>query len=178
MRKVFAKEPKEPKKEPWSEKNPIRQQMKMDVAKNRITDDMTLEQAQALRAMYGSMKAEVFKSCLEGMKQIVAKAKERAASDHAAYLHDRQIRPKPACEKNGEPSWDGHEAKKLLAVDLEDDKLKKLSPKELWETRSQYKEFTLKTFRGHIYQAQHTEKFFNQWGNTKKDYPLVVNDKM
>lgn len=148
--------------------------MKMDVAKNRITNDMSLEQAQALRAMYGSMKAEVFKSRLEGMKQIVAKAKERAAYDHAAYLHDRQIRPKPMYKKNGEPNWHGHEAKKLLALDLYDKELKKLSPEELWEMRSQYKEFTLKTFRGHIYQAQHTEKFFNQWANTKKDYPLVV----
>ena len=73
----------------------------------------------------------------------------------------------------GEPEWVDHEARELLAIDMDNNLHKRMAPRELYMRRLQYQEFSLETFRGHIYQEEHTRKWKAQWVDGRKEYALV-----
>lgn len=173
--KLLSRVEKEKKNaRPWTEKNPVRQQMQQDVRDGTILPEMTFQEARQSRPEYTeSMTSDQFKSRLSSMRDIVAKKLARAAEDAVDLCHDRQLHPRPETNGKGEPNWVDSEAKALLELDMENGLHKKMKPKELYLTRYQYKEFELKTFRDHIYQEEHTMKWRTQWVDGKKEYALV-----
>lgn len=173
MRKSLSAPPKKSKEEKWNQKNPARIQMKWDVAEGVISNAMDFTAAQGVRALYGKMTAAQFKSRLTSMREIVATGQARAAVDAMNYFNDRLLHPRPKFKMDGEPVWMEHEAKDLLEIDMNDGKHKRMAPKELHESRLQYQDFTLDTFRGHIYQEIQTRKWREQWVEGKKQYALV-----
>lgn len=74
---------------------------------------------------------------------------------------------------SGEPYWDTHDAKDLLEQDLLDamecDPPKHWTPKELWETRTAYQEFKLKTFSSHVAQQVRRFRMFPGWQKERND---------
>ena len=173
MRKVVAKPQKVQKEEAWSSNNPARIQMKWDVADGVITSDMDIATAKSKRALYQNISDDLFKSRLNGMKEIVKKGLERAAEDKEALMEDRMLHPRPKTNHRGEPEWNESRAKELLLEDMDERVHLKLTPEELWESRPEYKLFYLETFRGHIHQEIHTRKWRDQWVHNKKDYTIV-----
>lgn len=173
MRKSITKNPKPKKEEPWGNRNPVRGQMKRDVSNGTISEKMSYEDAIAVRAIYGEMTMELFKSRLKGMRDIVKKGKERALKDSLALTEDRRLHPRATSNFRGEPEWVGHEAKLLLEIDIDNGDHKRKSPEELYYSRAQYQDFELSTFRGHIYQEIHTRKWREQWVDGRKEYAIV-----
>ena len=135
MKKSLNKEPKAPKVKKWNKKNPVRYQLKMDMAKDIITDEMTLEEAFAVRASYQEMGIDLFKSRLAGMKEIVKKAKDCAAEDAMQFFIDRLLHRRPETNHRGKPLWVDHEAKLLLELDIDNNVHLKLTPEEMWNSR-------------------------------------------
>ncbi len=66
--------------------------------------------------------------------------------------------PRPSKTNRGEPFWDNHPAKLLLREDVKAEKHLEMKPKLLHQTRSEYKAFSLQTFRGHVYQEKRHQK--------------------
>lgn len=95
----------------------------------------------------------------------ILKNQARAEADLAGYLKDMKIHK---LAKDTEGEWHGSGAEKLLKEDVRNDLHKKKKPKDLRETRDEYKEFKLKVFRGHIYQEDRNKKESLYW-NVKKE---------
>lgn len=53
--------------------------------------------------------------------------------------------------------WHMSKAKEFLVQDIKDGKIAQMHPRELYASRVEYQEFTLKKFRNHIYQVKAAE---------------------
>jgi len=73
--------------------------------------------------------------------------------------HDRALHPRKKHNHWGEPVWDVHKAKKLLRKDIERDRHLTMTPSELRQKRSEYREFSMTKFREHIYQEVRGQNF-------------------
>ena len=62
-----------------------------------------------------------------------------------------------------EPFWYNHPAKALLKEDVESGLAYDLKPVALRETREEYQQFKLKTFRKHIYQEKGRQRAAPYW---------------
>jgi len=99
----------------------------------------------------------------DARKQIICK-NSRSALDSAALAHDREIYPKAAYNHRGEPRWEWSEAERLLRQDMDEGKHKTMKPQLVYQLRKEYNEnYTLKTFRQHIYQEEKRRKFDTQY---------------
>ena len=87
------------------------------------------------------------------------------SDDEEALIHDRKLYPQTTHNSLNLPNWNGSEAQRLLKVDMDNKVNVSLKPKELYESRLEYQVFTLKVFRGHIYQEIKTRKFLAQMAN-------------
>ena len=163
------------KENKWNAANPVRRQMQHDIIDGWITPDMDFEEAIQVRAIYEPMGIEKFTSRLTSLREIIKEKQQQALEDVADLIKDRLECPRPTHNARGEPEWSLHEAKELLAIDMDDDLHKKLTPEQLYWKRLQYRDFPLTTFRGHIYQEEHTRKWRFQWVDGKKHYPVVPN---
>lgn len=63
----------------------------------------------------------------------------------------------------GEPFWNTHPAKHLLADDVKSGLAYELKPELLRHTRREYMEFTLHTFRKHIHQEKEKQRADPYW---------------
>lgn len=177
MRKIIAKnggQEKQPKGQRWDKKNLVCQQLKTDLASGFIQDDTDAEDAWTARNVYSAIKPfDLWKSRYNSMVKMVKEGQAKAAEDAFDLFSDRLVHPRAKFNSRGEPEWVEHEAKELLAIDMDEGLHKKLTKQELYQTRLQYQEFTLETFRGHVYQEEQTRKWRDQWTDGKKKYALV-----
>ena len=163
----------EKEKDPWNKANPVWQLLRKDIVDEEIPFEMDAETAYNLREEYKIMSLHRFKSRLTSMIAMVEAGQARAADDAMDLIHDRLIYPRPAYNDRGEPEWVDHEARELLGIDMDNNLHKRMAPRELYMRRRQYQEFSLETFRGHIYQEEHTRKWKAQWVDGRKEYALV-----
>lgn len=161
------------KEDKWNKTNPIRTQLKDDLANEFIPTTMDAATAWHKRPEYKEMELNLWKSRFNGMRKIVREGKERASSDAIDLSNDRKIHPRPQVNERGTPLWIGSDAEVLLGIDIDDGKHKEMEPKQLYESRQQYQDFTLQEFRRHIYQEEQTRKWRKQWVDGKKQYALV-----
>lgn len=162
------------KKEKWNKKNPVRQLLHSDLANDVILQTATPEDAYKSRPIYmKTMDFKSFKSRFLSMVGIVAKKKERAKEDAEDLAHDLLLHPRPTHNARGEPEWNLHEAADLLIYDLDNGMYPDNTPEAIYNSRLQYKDFTLSTFRGHMHQELHTRKWRDQWVDGRKEYALV-----
>ena len=83
--------------------------------------------------------------------------------DSQAYAHDRQLFPHPTHRENGTPRWEGSETERLLKLDITADLDAQHTPQEIYQSRRQYQQFTLKVFCGHIHQENKHRKFIKMF---------------
>ena len=100
-----------------------------------------------------------FKARLKDHRKQVTENVIRARQDDVAVSYDRSLFPRKEKNDRGELVFDLHEAKKLLRHDVKRGRHLGKSPKQLRETRDEYKEFELKIFKGRIYQEIKYQKF-------------------
>lgn len=89
-----------------------------------------------------------------------------ASFDSEALVHDMKLH-QPSMESTS-TEWNGSDAQKSLRADMDLQRHKILSPKDLWNTRPEYKRFALKVFRDHIYQEERRCGSAAFWQTTKK----------
>ncbi len=56
------------------------------------------------------------------------------------------------------PLWHQHDASRLLEQDIKDSMHEGMSPRKFRQTRAEYMQFDLETFRKHIYQEQRKQR--------------------
>ena len=98
------------------------------------------------------------------MRERVKKHRAQAEADLSGYVNGMKIH---TLAKDTEGEWHGSEAERFLKEDVAADFHKKKKPKDLRQTREDYKKFELKKFRGHIYQEERNKKESLYW-NVKK----------
>ena len=90
------------------------------------------------------------------LRQDIEKEEEDFQLDCRNFPHKRQT-------ERGEPFWYNHPAKILLRNDVESGLSNKIPPAALRDTREEYKQFTLHTFRKHVYQEQERQRAAPFW---------------
>lgn len=144
----------------WS-KSKAKATLKEDIISGNVTEEMTAEDVYQSNDEYRRYKFEHFATNLENLRNAIYDNIERMDADRLAYNHDiallQSIR-----ERNPPPMpipWHRSEAKELLEKDLDDGKHLEekedgtpVMPKDLYQSRIEYRAFSLKVFRDHIYQ--------------------------
>ena len=112
--------------------------------------------------LFEGMKYDgTFQRRLLTLRKQFLEGQSRAQDDLNAFNIAKTNHPPPPFNHRGEPQWNGSEAQRLLEIDMSDKKHFDLKPEDLWETRVEYKEFYLETFRNHIHQADRTRKYLH-----------------
>lgn len=120
---------------------------------------------------------DLFKGRLNDLRDQIRNNLTRAEEDEEAFMVFVKNHPKATVAAKGNyPEWEGHEAQRLLRLDMAAGYHETMEPKELWETEAEYTLFPLKVFREHIYQETRTQKYLNylqksdKTGEKWKDY--------
>ena len=97
------------------------------------------------------------------MVKLTDKLKKKRGEENDVFEQYYQRKPHSINNDRGELFWYNHPAKSLLAEDIKIGLANKLPPKELHESREEYKAFKLETFRKHIYQEQAKQRAAPYW---------------
>jgi hypothetical protein len=145
-----------------------------DLKSGRIPIDHDPEDVYLQRTEFFDFEYEHFRARLRDLRDVMINHLDRAASDSAALAHDRQAAcyPKPTHDHRGKLRWEGGEAERLLRIDMENGKHKRMKPELLHITRGEYQHYTLPVFRCHIDQEVRRQKFRN-YHRSKKNKQLL-----
>lgn len=114
-----------------------------------------------------------FKERLRDHRKQVKENLKKSKEDETLMLEDRKIFPKQSTNEDGMPKWAMHRAKKLLEEDIAAKKHLAMNPRQLRETRTEYREFNLNVFRPHIYQQVRCKKFCNYLNDKREKKKLI-----
>jgi hypothetical protein len=111
------------------------------------------------RPEFADFEYDHFRDRLRYLRNQIKEKKNSATLASTALARDRQIYPKPSHNHRGEPRWEGSETERLLRLDMDDGKDKRMKPIDLYRSRREYNEnYTLDVFRKHIDQEQRRRK--------------------
>lgn len=137
--------------------------------------------------VFQQYKYERFRANMKSLVEKVQTENDWAKIDENDLVHDRKLKPRANVTSRGYPFWHTHKAKKLLAEDVKSGKYKalpslnllhfklnfnisiytgkanKMKPKELWNTKKEYKDFPLDVFRDHIHQEKRFQREGPYW---------------
>ena len=97
---------------------------------------------------------EAFKRRLRVLRKQFVEGKSWADEDLQAFIIAKTNHLPPPRNHKNEPQWNGSAAQAWLKVDMENEKHIDTKPEHLWESRGEYQEFYLSTFRDHLHQAK------------------------
>jgi hypothetical protein len=107
----------------------------------------------------GMVFGVAFKRRLKALRKQVSNNLDRAAVDQLAFDIHRRNFPYEPFDAQGNLNWYGSQAEDLLEEDLAEGLYPDMTPSELYATRPEYQEFSLKVFRGHLHQSIQTAKY-------------------
>jgi hypothetical protein len=137
-----------------------------DIVKGDVNEDMEPHIVYGMRVEYQEYKYENFKTNLANLLRTTRKHQGRANRDAEIVAHDLNIRPPIEGLV-----WHGSNAEELLKQDFEQGLTEDgRTPKELHDSRPEYKQFTLAVFRRHLYHERLTTKRL-YWMAVKNRYP-------
>jgi hypothetical protein len=121
-----------------------------DIIDGRIDDDMTPKQVFAFRPEFQVYNYDNFVTNLRNMRKTVTKQQDLADDDEAAFAHDELLE----LRVNGKPypRWQGSVAEQLLKQDIDNGRHINMKPRELRESRLEYRPYPQTVFRDHIHQ--------------------------
>jgi hypothetical protein len=157
--------PKKPPEPKW-QTSKGKQLLIQDLEQGRIPVDGRFGDAKeiyAIREEFGGTNKDEFKKFsarLRSARKQVKQSMKRASDDSIALAHDRAIYPKNAIDQCNRPRWEGSMAQQLLQNDVATNHCQELIPKELYQSREEYRVFSLKVFRGHVHQEVRRQKSF------------------
>jgi hypothetical protein len=136
-----------------------------DILAGNVHDKMCPNRVYQSRAEFQKFPFDRFKPNLKSLLDKIKLERKRMGEDVKAYGHDMALLVKNLKEDQADnPTavvtmpWHMSEAKKLLQQDIADGRHTAMKPKELYNSREEYKVYALKTFRDHIYQVQNDER--------------------
>jgi len=109
--------------------------------------------------IFEGMEYDAFKRRLLALRNQVKVGWQRAEQDLQSFKIAKQNHPPPPRNHRDEPHWSGSEAQRLLKEDMDNNMHFNLKPEHLWESRPEYGEFYLSTFRDHLWQEHKTRKY-------------------
>ena len=128
------------------------------------------------RHEFSSFDYQHFRDRLRELRKNILAQKDRAISDCEAFIHDRQMYPKPDENHRGDPRWEGSEAERLLRLDMDAGLHNIMKPKDLYQTRVEYNNnYPLFVFRKHIYQEEQRRKFLAHY-YAKQQKKRIINN--
>jgi hypothetical protein len=131
-----------------------------------ITDDMDPRVAYNRRPEFQEFEFRTFRDRLRDYQKKKAEKGLRAYSERQEMHDDLRNHVPQTHDHRGIPRWEGSEAQRLLAIDVEAGTDRSMTPLELWRTKPAYQAFDKDVFRGHIYQERRRQKFL-KWLDTK-----------
>jgi len=105
--------------------------------------------------------ANKFAGRLSRARTNVKKKRETGAAEMALLAADRLVCPKPTHNHRGEPRWEGSAAEAFLKQDVANNKHELMTPKELFDSRPEYKDWSRKVIRKHVEQEVALIKWIN-----------------
>jgi hypothetical protein len=165
---AVEKEATNPKKEKWA-KSVAKRLLRDAIIAGTVKRGDDAEQVHKSNSEYAKWPITNFKTNMNNLIDAIALDYKRMSEDSLAYAKDVEIL-KEYRRKNPLPQipWHQSEAKALLEKDMKDKKHIGKKPQELYESRLEYRAYSLKVFRGHIYQAQKKELNENSRFEKKK----------
>lgn len=148
-----------------------------DIVNGLVDEDLEDELVYGMHLEYSQYKFANFKTNLKNLLAAIRRDWGRMEKDLSDYQHDlasvmaRRGPPNPATLP-----WHKTPCKMLLQQDVDEGKHLTMKPKELWETRTEYKLFSLATFRNHIYQEVDSRSK-KKWRMDKKKKKLEDSRK-
>ncbi len=136
---------------------------------DRFWHSMEPEELYQMSELFQQYEEEKFFEYLENLKAAVAKEKKAIVFDEKALAHDRKIYKPRDTNANGTKRWDRSAAKQLLHQDVKEKRHVNKTPMQLWNSRDEYKDFDLATFRGHVYQEEYAQKGRSYWQWLKEE---------
>lgn len=117
-----------------------------------------------MKTEYEAVPLKNFKTNLKALRARFVQYKEGAAYGSSALAHDRQLHPVDQNPPNrAYPRWDGSAAQGLLKEDIRDKKHVGVQPKDLHQTRDEYKAFPEEVFSKHIQQELRSVRESSYW---------------
>ena len=139
--------------------SPEKQQLIRDILSGQIDPELKPMQVWPRVPYLHKWGKKNFGSRLRSLQKSLQEKTDRAAFDRAALVHDRQLFPKQAYGRDGQPRWEGWRAAKKLSKDVKRGKHMLMTPKELQESRpGVYTLFSYDVFKGHIKQEMERRK--------------------
>lgn len=118
-----------------------------EITAGRIPRTLRPKQVYELDPLYQKVNYENFRTNLNELRKRIDKHHQDAKLDNDALINDRMIHLVIT-----EGRWPGSLAEELLKKDVDDEKHKSMTPKDLYNSRDEYQTFNYQVFRKHIHQ--------------------------
>ena len=153
-----------------------RQKLTEDIVDGVVTEDMDAKSVYEMHeGLYKPFKFMNFKQNIKSCHAAVKRDKGHAQNDAAEIAHDRDLHPPVQTNARGYPRWHGSDAERWLKHDMNLQQHMQMTPKELQNTRDEYKVFPLQVFRDHIHQEKRSRIERPYW---KAWYEKRAHEKM
>lgn len=115
---------------------------------------------------------------LRSLKASTKSELQAVAADKRYFENDQKVYEPQEVDACGQKRWDRSAAKPLLHADVKNKIHVNQTPKKLWMSRTEYQEFDLNTFRGHIYQEEYAQSGRSYWQWVKEEKRKKNKDAM
>lgn len=146
---------------------------KARLEKTAMTAEQAWEKHYKHLPAFKEVKLAQFKARLADHRSQVKSGKKRSIEIEKMWREDLKRYPPKTKRDDGKPVWNNHPAKDLLKTDVEEGKQKQTKPKDLRQSKDEYKDFLLKEFRGHIYQANRRRRFCNFLNDKREEKKII-----
>ena len=122
-----------------------------DIVAGDVYDTQCIKEIYMSRPEYANFEYKNFVTNLRNLRAAIRRDKGAAELSMKAYKHDMSL--EPSLLKRKAPFWPDSAAFQCLKRDIDDGVQARMSTKELWEFRSEYKEFAFHCFSEHVRQT-------------------------
>jgi hypothetical protein len=161
---------------PWQDSR-AKQKLTKDILGGKVPPEWMPMQVFAMRPELYKPYKKNFGANLRRLQWSLKDQQDRADEDDAAVRHDLELFPWPEHDPRGYPLWNESLAQRLLKEDISAGKHKELKPKELQQTRDEYKPYPLKVFSDHIIQEKDSRLGKSYWLFRKKNKKAPQDDE-
>lgn len=169
LKKTGPFEEKEDTVEPWATRKKrsagwhLLYELRMVKETNDQLNSMTDEEIWESNKLFKQYPLEDFKKYNKDMATSTAIQRKRIEDEEKDFEQHCKNIPHNKVTDRGEPFWYIHPAKAFLIEDVESGLAYDIKPAALRETRDEYKEFKLKTFRKHVDQEKERQRAAPYW---------------
>ena len=144
-------------------KSKAKEILKKDLIDGIVNDSMVARDVYMMHEEYKEYDFKKFQNNFRSLKKVIKKHVGRAQVDHACLERDLEVHCRPDLTSAGFPFWDTSKARVSLKRDIDEGLHESMRPLELWQSRNEYQEFSLKKFRDHVTQEKRRRKQNAYW---------------